>query len=113
MISGTKKAYFDSLRSIAAAGISAAYAAIGTPSTHPIRGICITNNTQGDMILSLDNTDAAGQLFVAKGSYKLWDIQANMNAQFDDCYMLPVGTQVYVKQNTAPVSGDVWVEYLC
>lgn len=113
MIQGTKKAFFESLRNLGFAGISASYAAVGSPTTHPVRGICVTNNTQGDMIFSLDNTDAAGQMFVARGSYKLWDIQANMNAQFDDCYVFPVGTQVYVKQNTAPVSGDVWVEFLC
>lgn len=113
MIQGTKRAFFEDLRTLAAGGISAAYAPVGDPTTHPVRGICITNNTQGDMIFSLDDSSVPGQLFVAKGSYKLWDIQANMNAQFDDCYVLPVGTQVYVKQNTAPTSGDVWVEFLC
>lgn len=112
MIQGNKKAFFESLRSLGFAGISGTYASVGSSSTYPIRGICITNNTQGDMIFSLDNTDAAGQMFVARGSYKLWDIQANMNARIDDAYMLPVGTQVYVKQITAPTSGDVYVEFL-
>lgn len=107
------RAFFEALRSLAFGGISGTYAAVGSPTTHPVRGFCITNNTQGDMIFSLDNTVVAGQMFVARGSYKLWDIQANMNAQFDDKYVLPVGTQVYVKQLTAPVSGDVYVEYLC
>ena len=65
------------------------------------------------MIFSTDNTDAAGHMFVAKGSYKLYDVQANQNAQFDDKYVFPVGTQFYVKQVSAPVSGNVYVEALC
>lgn len=64
------------------------------------------------MIFSLDNTNAAGDMFVAAGSYKLYDVQANMNAQKDDKYVLAIGTQFYVKQVTAPVSGDVYVECL-
>lgn len=107
------KAFFESLRSLAFGGISGSYAAVGAPTTHPVRAFCITNDTQGKMIFSLDNTDAAGNMFVANGSYKLYDVQANMNAQFDDKYVFPVGTQVYVKQDTAPVSGSVYVEYLC
>ncbi len=113
MANGLSKASFEPLKTLAAAGISGSYAAVGSPTTHYIRAFCITNNTQGDMIFSLDNTVTAGQMFVAKGSYKLYDVQANMNAQFDDKYVLPIGTQFYVKQSTAPTSGDVWVECLC
>ncbi len=107
------RAFFESLRTLAFGGISGTYAAVGVPTTHPVRAVCITNNTAGDLIFSTDNTNTAGHMFVAKGSYKLYDIQANMNAQFDDKYVLPTGTQMYVKQVTAPVSGDVYVEYLC
>lgn len=112
MASGVSRAHFEPLRTLGFAGISAAYAAVGTPLDHMVRAFCITNNTQGDMIFSLDNTNAAGDMFVAAGSYKLYDIQANMNCQFDDKYVLAVGEQFYVKQNTAPVSGDVWIECL-
>ncbi len=104
------RAFFESLRSLAFGGISGTYAAVGTPTTHMIRAFCITNDTEGDMIFTLDNTDAAGNMFVAAGSYKLYDIQSNMNAQFDDKYVLEIGTQFYVKQSTAPVSGSVYVE---
>lgn len=112
MAAGVSRAHFDSMRTLGFAGISAVYAAVGTPLTEMVRAFCITNNTQGDLIFSLDNTDAAGNMFVAAGSYKLYDIQANMNAQFDDKYVLAVGEQFYVKQSTAPVSGDVWIECL-
>lgn len=110
MVAGVSKASFEPLRTLAAAGISASYAAVGVATSHEVRAFCITNNTQGDMIFSLDNTVAAGQMFVAKGSYKLYDVQANMNAQFDDKYVIPNQTTFYVKQATAPTSGDVYVE---
>lgn len=112
MATGVSVARFDSLRTLGFAGISGAYAAVGTPSQKQIRAFCITNNTQGDMIFSLDDADANGQMFVAAGSYKLYDVQANMNTQFDDKYVLPIGTEFFVKQNTAPVSGAVWIECL-
>jgi len=112
MITNTKRAYFDALRTLAAGGISAAYAAVGTPSAFPIRGFCITNDTQGDLIFSDDPNVAAGKWFIAQGSYKLWDVQANQNAKKDDAFEMTVGTQFYVKQVTAPTSGDVYIEIL-
>ncbi len=110
MALGQQVAKFEALRSLAFGGISGSYAAIGSPTANRVRAFCITNNTQGDMIFSLDNTVSAGQMFVARGSYKLYDIQSNMNAQADDSYVLPIGTVFYVKQDTAPVAGNVYVE---
>lgn len=110
MAGGKSRALFEPLRSLAFGGISGSYAAVGTPFQNEIRAFCITNNTQGDMIFSLDDTNAEGDMFVAKGSYKLYDVQANMNAQFDDKYVLAKNTQVYVKQLTAPTAGAVYIE---
>lgn len=112
MANGVSRASFEPLRTLAAGSISGSYAAVGSALSHKVRAFCITNNTQGDMIFSLDNTVAEGQMFVAKGSYKLYDVQANMNAQFDDEYVIPKSTTIYVKQDTAPVSGNVYVECL-
>lgn len=112
MASGKAVAYFEPLRSLGFASISGTYAAVGTPTTHQARAFCITNNTQGGMIFSLDNTVAAGHMFVPAGTAKLYDVQSNMNAQFDDSFMLRIGTQFYVKQVTAPVAGDVYIEIL-
>ena len=111
-MTGVARAHFEPLRTLAAAGISGTYAPVGTPLENQVRAFCITNNTQGDMIFSLDSTNAAGDMFVAVGSYKLYDVQANINPQFDDKYVLAVGEQFYVKQNTAPVDGDIWIECL-
>src|SRR5436190_1859033 len=104
------RAYIDTIRTLGFAGISGTYAAVGTPLTQMARVVCITNNTQGNLYFTDDNTK--DKLFVAAGSFKLFDIQSNINPQFDDKYVLPIGTQFYVKQITAPVSGDVYIEVL-
>lgn len=105
------RANFDAIRSIAFGGISGAYANVGSPLTKPARGFCISNNTQGDMMFSLDG-GTTDQIFVKAGNFKLYDIQSNMNAQVDDSYVLNIGTQFAVKQITAPVSGNVYIEVL-
>ena len=106
------RAFFEPLRTLAFGGISGSYAAVGTPLENQVRAFCITNDTQGDMIFSLDNTLAEGHMFIARGSYKLYDVQSNMNAQFDDKYVLAIGEQFYVKQETVPVDGAVYIEVL-
>lgn len=104
------RAFFDEIRTLANGSISGTYAAVGTPTTVTVRAVCINNNTAGDMMFTDDNTK--DKIFVKAGSYKLFDIQSNMNAQFDDKFVLPVGTQFYVKQITAPASGAVYIEIL-
>ena len=104
------RAFFDEIRTLGFAGISGAYADVGDPLEFPGRGVCFTNNTQGAMMFTDDVTK--DKIFVAAGSFKLWDIQSNMNAQFDDRYVIPIGTQFSVKQITAPVSGDVYIEII-
>ncbi len=104
------RAYIDTIRTLGFAGISAAYASVGVPFAFPVRVICITNNTAGDLFFTDDVTK--NKIFVKAGSFKLFDVQSNINPQFDDKYVLPIGTQISVKQITAPVSGDVYVECL-
>jgi len=101
---------FDDLRSLAFGGISGAYASVGTPTTKLTRCVCFINDTEGSMIFTNDVTK--DKIFVKQGSFKLWDIQSNMNAQFDDKYVFPIGTQWSVKQLSAPVSGSVYIEGL-
>lgn len=104
------RARIDTLRSLGFAAISGAYAPVGTPFTERVRLICITNNTEGDMIFSDDSTNAAGKLFIAAGSFKLFDVTSNINPEKDDKFVLPIGTQFYVKQLEAPTSGAVYIE---
>ncbi len=101
-----QRAVIDAFRTLGFAGISASYANVGTAFTHLMRLICVTNNTDGDMIFSTDGiTD---QLFVAAGSFKLFDISTNREA--NDQLYLPAGTQFLVRQSTAPTKGAVYVE---
>jgi len=102
------KAVIDPIRTLAFGGISGTYAVVGTSFEYKVRIICISNNTEGDMYFTTD--PAEDQLFVAAGSFKLFDIQANKNHVIDNDYVLPIGTQFYVKQITAPVSGSVYIE---
>lgn len=107
-----KKVYFDTLRSLAFGGISASYAAVGTPFDVNPRIICITNKTLGDMIFSVDDGNADGNLFIAAGSFKLFDLTTNEVQGKDDSFVIAKGTQFYVKQVTAPVSGSVYIELI-
>lgn len=112
MAAGKARAQFEPLRTLGFGSISGTYAAVGSPLENQVRAFCITNNTQGDMIFTIDDTIPEGHMFVARGSYKLYDVQSNMNTQFDDKYVLPIGTQFFVKQVTAPTSGAVYIECL-
>jgi len=107
-----KKVYFDTIRSIAFGSISGTYAALGTPLDVNGRIICFTNRTQGDVIISTDSTNADGQILVPANSFKLYDFTANLVSGKDDSFVLAVGTQFYVKQLAAPVSGSVYIEII-
>ena len=106
----TQKAKLEPLRSLAFGSISGTYAEVGTSFANPISLICITNNTAGDMLLSTDAVD--DHLFIAAGSFKLFDIATNARRVNTDDFVFPVGTQFYVKQLTAPTSGSVYIEVL-
>ena len=110
MAESLARASFDPIRSLAAGSISGTYASVGTPTTKRVRGICFTNTTQGDMMFTDDITQ--DKVLVPAGSFKLWDIQANMNAQKDDAYVIQIGTQWSVKQIEAPVDGSVYIEMI-
>jgi hypothetical protein len=97
----------DSLRSLAFGSISGSYAAIGKSLTFPTRLICFTNNTDGDMFLSIDGLN--DQLFIAAGSFKLFDLNTNrLNQQ--QLWVFAQGTQFYVKESTAPTKGAFYIE---
>jgi hypothetical protein len=102
-------ATIDSLRSLGFAAIGAAYVAVGSAATKPIRIICFTNGTDADMIFTDDLTK--DKLFVGKGSFKLFDISTNRDT-FDSMMVFGAGSRYYVKQVAAPSSGSVYVEMI-
>lgn len=107
-----KKVNFDTLRSIAFGDISGMYAAIGTALTVLPRIVCITNDTNAGMIISDDNANSVGKLYIPAGGFKLFDLTANMDSNKDDSLVMEIGTIMYVKQVTAPTSGGVYLEYI-
>jgi len=106
----SSKVQFEAIKTLGFAAIGAAYAAVGAATTNQVRLICITNNTEGDMYFTTNT--AQDELFVAAGSFKLFDLQANNYEKTDPKYVLEIGTQFYVKQIEAPVSGSVYIECL-
>lgn len=98
---------FDTLRSLAFGSISGTYAAVGSSFQNPVRLICITNNTDGDMLFSFDGVN--NHVFVPSHSFKLFDLTTNRQ-QNENSFEIIAGTQVYVKQSTAASSGSVYVE---
>lgn len=103
------RAYFEAIKTLAFGGISGAYASVGSASENPIRAFKISNNTMGDLYFTTDTDE--DQMFVAAGSFTLYDLQSN-RSNFDDKCVLPAGTQFSVKQITAPTSGAVYVEII-
>lgn len=99
----------DPVRSLAYTGISGSYAAVGTPTTAPIRLICITNNTDGDMFFSTDGIH--NMLFIAAGSFKLFDLNTN-RLNIAQYWAIPSNTQFYVAQSSSPSKGAVYIECL-
>ncbi len=107
-----KRVYFDTLRSLAFGGISGTYTAVGTATTVEPRIICITNDTDAGMIFTDDTTVSAGKFYLPKGTFKLFDLTANLVPNHDDSFVIAKGVTIYVKQASAPGSGAVYVEYI-
>lgn len=99
----------DIIRTLASGSISGTFAAIGTPLTFPVRLICFTNNTNGDIFFSVDGVN--NNLFVGASSFKLFDLNTNRQ-HVQQIWVFPTNTQFYVKQSTAPTSGAAYIECL-
>jgi len=105
------KAFFEPIRTLGFAGISAVEAPVGAVTVNEVRTFTINNATEGDLYFSL--TSGQDEMFLAKGNFRLYDVQSNINPRVDDRFVLSIGTQFYVRQVTAPVSGAVYIECLC
>ena len=103
-------ANMEDLRSLAFGGISGAYATVGSATTTKVRSFLVSNATQGDMLITWDSS--RNLLPVLAGSFVLFDVTSNMMAHGEENYFLPIGTQFYVKQITAPVEKSVYIACL-
>lgn len=115
----SRQAAFDLLRSLGFASISGTYAKLGSAFTHEARGIHITNQTDGDMFLAVTNGStpasdgSADNLFIPSGSFVLWDISTDSSHRTNDpSFVFPKGTQVWVRQSTAPSKLSVYLSAL-
>jgi hypothetical protein len=103
------RAFFEAIRTLGFASISGTYASVGAAATHEIIAFCISNNTAGDLYFTTNT--GQNEMFLAAGSFRLYDVQTNIGPK-DDKKVFRVGTQFSVKQITAPVSGDVYIELI-
>lgn len=101
---------FEELRLVGFAAITPAFVNFGAATTHMIRQVTVKNNTDGDMLISVNSTVA--NLYIPAGSSESVDIQANINPQFDDKAVLPIGTQFKIMYDTAPTKGKVSISCL-
>ena len=104
----SSRVFFEAIKELGFGAIGAAYAAVGGVTTNEVRMFRISNNTEGDMYFTTNS--AQDELFLPAGTFILFDLQANNYSKTDPKFVLEVGTQFYVKQLTAPVSGAVYVE---
>ena len=105
-----QRAQLETLRSLAFGSISGTYASVGTALANPARLICFTNDTEGNMLFSRNTT--TDEVFVAAGSFKLFDITSNARPVNQADFVFETGTQWSVKQEEAPVSGSVYIEVI-
>lgn len=100
---------FDALRTLAYTSTTNNYVAIGSAFANPVRLICITNSTDGDMLFSVDGmTDV---LFVPATGFKLFDLCTNKYL-VDQEWVFAAGTQFYIKRASVPTLGAVYIECL-
>lgn len=110
-----KSVRVDTLRTVAFGGISANYAVLGAAFTHRIRILKITNNTDGDLFIGFNalvtapaSDGTADGDIVPAGGFVLYDFTSNSEPT-GSSLVFEVGTQVWVRQSTAPTSGSVYL----
>lgn len=96
----------ETMRSLTAAGIGAAFAAIGTAFDNSIRILSIKNNTDGDVIFSFDGVN--DHEILPASAALVYDLTANK--VHDGGAFIARDTIMYAKDGpTAPTTGTVYV----
>lgn len=100
---------FDPIRSVAFGSITASYTPLGAVLANNWRAFKCTNNTDGDMMLSLNGT--SDNIFVPAGGFVLYDVAANSpTTKTIDKLVFALGTQFSIKYISAPTKGSVYLE---
>jgi len=78
---------FDALKTKAFGAITASYTTFGTPISKNLRVLKITNNTNGDMLVSFDGT--TDNVFIPANGFVLYDFATNaLNVQDSDWFVI-------------------------
>lgn len=101
-------ARIDSYRKKDFSAITASYTVLGAAISHNWRMWRLVNGTDGDMSISVDGT--SDNLILLAGTFVLYDITANTDSDASEALVMKKGTQFYVKYDTAPTSGSVYLE---
>lgn len=101
--------HFDTMLTKAFGSITTSYTSIGAPLSNNWRIFKITNNTDGDMLISFNaSTD---NIFVPAFSFTLYDLSTNaQSVKNSDGLVLALLTQFSIKSSTTPSKGAVWIE---
>lgn len=103
------KAIPDVLRVAAFGSITGSYTPFGTPLKFNFRLFDITNNTDGDMFVSVDGTN--DNFFIPATSGKVRDLSTNSPPPLVDSGMVwAIGTQFSIRYSSAPSKGAVYLE---
>lgn len=104
MAYGTR-ATFDSIREVAFGSITASFTALGSALSNHGRVIKLTNGTNAPIYVSIDGVNAFDK--IPANGYLLIDFATNRIR--DDGLFIAIGTQFYIRYDTAPTSGAFWM----
>jgi hypothetical protein len=102
---GARRIAIEEIRSLAAGGIGAAYAGIGTSFTHPVRILFLQNLTDSQLMFSDDGV--TDKLTLPAGGFMMLDCTANKSKQSG--LFFAEGTRFYAKEVVTPTTGSVYL----
>ncbi len=95
----------DLLRTLPFGSISGTYTTLGSAFGHPMRMVCIVNDTDENLFFGFDGVN--DNLIVPKNGFKLFDLSTNKEEN-NTFFAFSNGTQFYVKGS--PSMGSVYLE---
>jgi hypothetical protein len=98
-------ARFDGVRTVANGSITGSYVAVSTAFQHRVRILKFINTTDAGMYFSFDGT--TDNDYVPANGFSVYDLTTNGTTNPDFTFQL--FTQVYVKYETAPTTGSIYV----
>ena len=95
----------EPVRTLAFGGIGAAYAAVGTALSNPIRIFFLQNLTDESLMFSFDGV--TDHIPLPAGGFLLIDVTANKSLA--QGFFIAEGERLYVKEIVTPTTGAVYI----